>query len=203
MVRGNLIRQRHAELLRIIRRFNRCQRVILRMSDSLGSRGDALEQQFLFVGSLAVNFCDGRVIRRGNIRAGFICFVFIDQFIKRLAALALLVQLFDVFIQFGSDSGDLVRLVLVGLGGLSLCHLRSLSQLLKDGLLLCLVGMKLQAEVADSDLVKSAFHHLESRHFFRDKKHGFALRKRVGDQGGDGLGLACSGRTVQHKALAL
>ena len=89
----------------------------------------------------------------------------------------------------------------IAFGGGIFGHLRGLAELLQHIPLLGLVGVKLQAEGADADIVQTLLYHFQRRHFLCYEQHGFILCQGIGDQGGDGLGFTGAGRAVQHEAL--
>ena len=108
-----------------------------------------------------------------------------------------------VGVQLGSDLGNLLRLGRVVLGTLVAGHLRGLPQLLQHIPLLGLVGVQLQAEGTDADLVQPPLDHLQRGHFLGDEEHTAALSQGVCNEGSDGLGFACAGGAMEHEALAL
>ena len=112
-------------------------------------------------------------------------------------------ELLGVVVQLGPQSGDLPGFGGVGLGGLGLGDLGGVAELLQHILFLGFVGVELQTEGADADAVQPLFHHLQGGHFFRHEEDPLALGQGVGNQGGDGLGFAGAGGTVEHEASAL
>ena len=178
------------------------QRVALRMPRG-ASRGDrALQRSLLRVQHLRRDGGEhigreGRKLPRAAVR-----FVFFNQGIERLAAGLYAVQRGGVGVQLPAEPRDLLRLLLIDRRSLYFRYLGCLTQLLQHVALFGLVGVQLQTERADADGVETLFHHLKRRHLLRDKQHRAALRKRVGDQRGDGLGFAGAGRAVEDKALA-
>ena len=112
-------------------------------------------------------------------------------------------ELLGVVVQLGPQIGDLPGLGGVGLGGLGFRHLGGMAELFQHVLFLGFVGVELQTEGADADAVQTLFHHLQSGHFFRHEEDPLALGQGVGDQGGDGLGFAGAGGTVEDEAFAL
>lgn len=63
-------------------------------------------------------------------------------------------------------------------------------------------AVQLQNERIQAGLPQLAFHDFQSRHLFGDEEHLFALGQAGGDQIGDGLGLAGSGRAFDHEVFA-
>ena len=66
--------------------------------------------------------------------------------------------------------------------------------------LVCLVGVDLEAELADADPVEPLFDDVERRLLFGDEENALPVLDGVGDDVGDGLALARAGRAVQHEA---
>ena len=62
--------------------------------------------------------------------------------------------------------------------------------------------MKLQTERRQPDLGEAPVYYLKSRHLLGDEQDGLALRQRVGNDVGDGLGLAGAGRAFQHEVAS-
>ena len=72
-------------------------------------------------------------------------------------------------------------------------------QLGQDDRLPGFVGMELQAERIQADLIQPFLDNLERRLLFGHEEHPLALVKRIGDNVGNGLALAGSGRAVHDE----
>ena len=138
-----------------------------------------------------------------QIRGVSVRLIVVNELIERFPAGQVPVQRGGVGVQLGAEMGNLIRLLLVSRGALRLRHLGGGAQLLQHVPLFGFVGVHLQTEGADADIVQPLFHHLQRRHFLRHKQHGLAPGQGVGDQRRDGLGLAGAGWAVEHEAAAL
>ena len=81
------------------------------------------------------------------------------------------------------------------------CGVESLAQLFEDRLLVGGVGVELEAERPHADALEAPMHHLEGRHLGGDEQHRLPGRQAMGDEVGDRLALAGTGRPLQHEAL--
>ena len=92
--------------------------------------------------------------------------------------------------------------LLVGVGDLGPPQVDRAFQLVQDGGLAGLVAVQLQAGVAHVNAVQPALDDLQRGHLFGHEQHPLALRHALGDQVGDGLGLARARRTLDHQVAA-
>ena len=62
--------------------------------------------------------------------------------------------------------------------------------------------MEFKTCIANPRHVEAALYHIECSHFFGDEQYGFAVGDSAGNDIGDGLGLAGSGRALNDKISA-
>ena len=175
------------ELLGVLCDTDGGQRMVLRMSDGSSGGDQPLQQGQVIIQRGGVEPLD-KVTRKGN---GFALkingFTITDELIERSAAGLDTMERGCVGVQLTAQRRRLLRFGTVlrrsGLFG----DLGRLSELFEDIALLGLIGVQLEAERADADFIQALLHHLERRHFFRDKEHAFAGDQEVGDHRGDSL----------------
>ena len=105
------------------------------------------------------------------------------------------------FCSFSRGTGDLRRLFVEILFRRRVGESEGVDDVVEHLIFVGFVGVQLQAEVAEPDVLQSAVHDGKSRHFLRDEKHPASAHDVVGDDVGDGLRLARTGRSVQDETL--
>ena len=65
-----------------------------------------------------------------------------------------------------------------------------------------MVSVQIEGKATESGLVESIAHHIKRRALFGNEQHALSLREAFAKQIGDGLALASSWRTLQHKGRA-
>ncbi|MNC24144.1 hypothetical protein D3C75_721880 [compost metagenome] len=109
----------------------------------------------------------------------------------------------DQLVEFVAQQAQAPRLALPLLLAQRRAGLPGLAELADHVLLARLVGVQLQAELAEAVLAQAAVDHLQRGGLLGDEQHGAAQRQVVGDHVGDGLRLAGARRADHHEVTPL
>ena len=126
-----------------------------------------------------------------------------DGFIQSKSTWQKLMHLPDLLIEALPQLQQPVSLCSILLRRTGPADLQHLLQLVQHVLFPGLVGVKLQTERTDAHLTEPALHHRQCRHFFRYEQDTLSLKQRIGNEIGNGLGFAGTGRAMENKAAAL
>ena len=111
-------------------------------------------------------------------------------------------KLLNIGVQLRAHCCNLLCLGSIFLRRAHFCDFGSFAKLLQNILLLGFVGVKLQTERSNANVLKAFLYHFQSRHLLRHKQYASSLRQRICNQGSDGLGLASPRRTMKHEAFS-
>ena len=167
----------------------------------LGAQGELREHfQVVVEGAFGELFVE-QAVNVEAVRRVLVCEVVEYRLVEREAEVTLAVHRVELLLQLLEGHGNLRRLFLELEGGGGIGERKGVDDVVEHHILVRLVGVQFQAEVAEAYVLQPAVDDGKRRHLFRDEEHSAPANYVVCDDVGDGLRFARAGRPVQHEAL--